>query len=453
MTKGTYLTPRAFIVLAVWQCVGIAAQWSSLCLALYVIAVPLLLALGFADRRSLMAPAAFLVRSDAPEVFELDIPVTVRWRIFADERAPGARPASLAWRAAGSALVTVTPEHGVAPRDGKQQTWTVTQEARAKALGTAAAPVPEIEVRSAAGYWGRRFPVAGKAASWQVVPSRDRVPEQEFERAVSQQRTLFQGARLRMRDRSPDQYLTTRKYRYPDSLRQIDHKKSARYGELMTRTYESLRQQHLVIALDLGRAMTGRIGGSDKLAFYLAAAWTLVDVAIRSGDRVSVFAFSRDVSYMVPRSSQLASFAALHRGDPRLTARPVESDYRLVGETIGVLGAQRSLVVLLTDASRPSLQDELLVSLRGVCRKHLTLTLSLVDRANDVDQLALTQETLPKGPLGTSQLVYAYWLRESLELFRRRMTQLGGGLVTAPERHWLDMTQRVYRLMRDSAHS
>jgi uncharacterized protein (DUF58 family) len=349
---------------------------------------------------------------------------------------------------------------GVTPRvrdGGGTATWEFTQRVRPVALGRTLASAPELVARSAGGVWGRRIFARSNAAEIQVVPSHERMPEQEFERTVMQHRALFRGQRLRLRDRSPDQYLTTRKYRFPDPIRHLDHKKSARYGEPMTRTFESLRQQHLVVALDLGRAMTGRIGQSGKLAFYLAAAWTLIDVALRSGDRVSFFAFARDVAAIIPRSSTLAAFAPVLRGDSRLAVQPVESDYRLVPSTLGSLGAQRSLVVLLTDASRPSLQGELLAALPGVCLKHMTVALSLVDRDYDVDELAMAAarpehaaRRLAEGATGAAQVAYAYWLRDELELFRRRFTRLGGGVVTAPERHWLDMTQRVYGLLRAS---
>src|SRR4029079_18914357 len=102
-----------------------------------------------------------------------------------------------------------------------------------------------------------------------------------------------------------------REYQYPDSIRHIDARKSAKYCQLMTRTYDSLLEHHLILGLDVGRSMYGRMGPSRKLDYYLSACLALAENASQSRDRLSFFAFSQKVHLTVRRSRHMADFRPL----------------------------------------------------------------------------------------------------------------------------------------------
>ena len=63
---------------------------------------------------------------------------------------------------------------------------------------------------------------------------------------------------------SPDLYFSSRPFQYPDPIRFLDQRKTGRFGAPYTKVFESLHEQHLVIALDVSRATRGDIASSLK---------------------------------------------------------------------------------------------------------------------------------------------------------------------------------------------
>jgi uncharacterized protein (DUF58 family) len=281
------------------------------------------------------------------------------------------------------------------------------------------------------------------------------MPEEKFNETIRHQRRLFLGARQLMRGAARDQFHSVRPYVYPDPLRAIDHKKTARYGKLMTRTYDAYHQHHLVILCDLGRSLTGTVGTSAKLAFYLSAAANLARHALAARDQVSLCAFRERVCVTVKRARSHDAFLPLWRGHPELAAAEIETDYNLIAPILRQLAPQRALVVLLADVVRPSVQRSLLESLGPSCRQHRFITLGLIDHRFDLGE-RLAERFAPGNPRTrlapreAAEWIYSYALDAEFVAFRERMTRLPCGVFVAPEMHWLDMVRRVYELMRSS---
>jgi uncharacterized protein (DUF58 family) len=282
-----------------------------------------------------------------------------------------------------------------------------------------------------------------------VAPSRTTLSEQAFSELIQTQRVLHQGARLQTRTRAQDQFHSLRKYQYPDPLRHIDQKKSARLGEPVTRTFDTLRSHHLVIALDMGRALSGTIRGSAKMDYYLSAALALAENALRARDEVSFIAFSQTTHFTIRRTRSLAAFRRLFRSENMFSPRDEESDYSTIPNQLVRMAGSRSIVVVLTDLSKPSVQEGLLQALAPVCRKHLAVVASLNDREVDVEEqvLAFKQENFnEKYP----DLLYGYWLREKQSLFREHLARLGGGSIAVNDAYWMSTVERLYELLRAS---
>lgn len=314
----------------------------------------------------------------------------------------------------------------------------------------------ELGAYSRLGFWFRPLTPKIEPIDFRVAPQSKEISERAFSEMIAAQRLLFEGARLQARSRAADQYLTTRKYQYPDSIRHLDQKKTARTGTLMTRVFDSFFSHHVVLALDLGRAMTGRVSGSSKHDFYLSACLHIARNAVRSRDRISFFAFSNSLHALVAKSRTLAPFESLFKGDKTFAPREFESNFELINETVTQVSGQRSIVIVLTDLSRPSIQQSLLETLGPLCRKHIVVVVSLVEK-----DLRLRERVLNFHPsqLGTNvadfheryaDYMYDYWADEQFRLFRARLSKLGGAALLVSHEDWMTAVDKLYDVLRHS---
>lgn len=291
-----------------------------------------------------------------------------------------------------------------------------------------------------------------------IQPERRRLTEQAFQELLHAQRVLSQGSRLKARSSAPDQFHSIRPYQYPDALRHIDQRKSARYQRPMTRTFEALHQHHLIIAIDTGRSMMGAIQGSAKSDYYLSAALTLAEHALQCRDRVSLISFSQKVHFSIKNTRSLSPFRPLFTGHSAFLPREEESNYRILPQALRQLSGTRAIVVILSDTSKPSVRDNLLESLSLICLHHLTTVVSLQDRDNDLDTQVLSfPENIDRHGEEFKKLyadlIYGYWSKDMTTLFRHRLARIGGGALEISDTHWMSAVERLYQLLRESAYS
>jgi uncharacterized protein (DUF58 family) len=295
-----------------------------------------------------------------------------------------------------------------------------------------------------------------------VMPDEVRITEEAFIELVKTQKLLLQGTRRQMRTRSADQFHSVRNYQYPDPVRFIDQKKTARYGKLMSRTYETFHSHHLVIAFDSGRSMSGEVRSSAKSDYYLSAALALAESAVHQHDQVSLFTFARTCPFVIKASRALAPFRGLYRAAPNFVARDLETDFSLIAAQVDRLSGTRAIVVILTDLSKPSVQASLLAALGPVCRKHLTVVVSLNDPQLDLEPQVLgfkseiANESLRAREIAKdfktkyADLLYSYWVHDQHQLFREKLARLGGGSIVINDSDWMSSVIRLYQLLRQS---
>ena len=84
-----------------------------------------------------------------------------------------------------------------------------------------------------------------------------------------------------------------REYRPDDEFRRIDWTATARTGRPIVRTYRAERNQIVIMLLDNGRVMAGRVDGVPRVEHAMDAAMMLTSVATRLGDRAGLVAFDR----------------------------------------------------------------------------------------------------------------------------------------------------------------
>ena len=165
-----------------------------------------------------------------------------------------------------------------------------------------------------------------------------------------------------LRDHAPD-----------DEFRRIDWSATARTGKLIVRTYRAERNQTVLLLLDSGRVMAGRVEGVPRLEHAMDAVMMMTAVSTRLGDRTGMLAFGRTVRAVVPPSGGRAQLGRIIDAMYALDAQLAESDYRAAFTEAMARFRRRALVVILTELTEPVIAETLLPALPVMVRHHLVL--------------------------------------------------------------------------------
>jgi uncharacterized protein (DUF58 family) len=164
-----------------------------------------------------------------------------------------------------------------------------------------------------------------------------------------------------------------REYGPDDEFRRIDWTATARSGRTIVRTYRAERNQSVLLLLDNGRTMAGRVAGVPRVEHAMDAAMMLTTVATRLGDRCGLVAFDRIVRDVVPparRTDQVSRVTeAMYSLEPELA----ESDYTAAFSQVVARFRRRSMLVLLTDLVDHAIEESLLPALPLITRTHLVI--------------------------------------------------------------------------------
>lgn len=171
-----------------------------------------------------------------------------------------------------------------------------------------------------------------------------------------------------------------RDYVRGDELRHISWTATARRSKLTTRQYQIERDQTILIALDAGRLMTGRIGDETKFDTAIHASLALMAAASRGGDNCGLMVFGRKVKKYLPPNKGIrcidAVLEALHDLEPEL----IEPSYSRAFQFISANSKKRSFIVILTDLVDKESSKELISSLKLLRPRHLPLVVTIGDR-------------------------------------------------------------------------
>ncbi|MDQ3041359.1 MAG: DUF58 domain-containing protein [Acidobacteriota bacterium] len=165
-----------------------------------------------------------------------------------------------------------------------------------------------------------------------------------------------------------------------DELRHISWTATARRSKLTTRQYQIERDQTILIALDAGRLMTGRIGDETKFDTAIHASLALMSAAARGGDNCGLLVFGRKVKKFLPPQKGVrhvdAVLEALHDLEPEL----IEPSYARAFQFVASNSKKRAFVVILTDLVDKESSKELITSLKLLRPRHLPLVVTIGDR-------------------------------------------------------------------------
>jgi uncharacterized protein (DUF58 family) len=218
----------------------------------------------------------------------------------------------------------------------------------------------------------------GKAETVKVYPNARRAREMELKALGANSFLAVQRRAIRRGEGR--EFESMRDYVRGDEQRHISWTATARRSKLTTRQYQIERDQTIVIALDAGRLMTGRIGDETKFDTAIHASLALMSAAGRGGDNCGLVVFGRNVKRFLPPKKGIgqtdAVLEALHDLEPEL----IEPSYRRAFQFIAAKSKKRAFVVILTDLVDKDSSKELINSLKLLRPRHLSLVVTIGDR-------------------------------------------------------------------------
>lgn len=209
--------------------------------------------------------------------------------------------------------------------------------------------------------------------------------------------------------------------------RRIDWKSSARHTKLFARENEAERNNQIVFAFDCGQAMCEPVDGLPRIDRAVSAALTAAWVAMKGGDRVSLFGFARRPEVMTPFYGETRAFHRLQSAAAALDYHPEEPNFTLALATLSARLKRRSMVILFSDFTDPTSAELMVESLGRLVEKHLVLFVTIED-----SELAALQHSEPANIERLATAVAADTLSRQRAIVLQRLRQLGIDVIEAP---------------------
>lgn len=193
----------------------------------------------------------------------------------------------------------------------------------------------------------------------------------EAEMRINRARVLEVGLRSAQGRGGGTEFESLREYSADDEFRRVDWSATARAGKAIVRTYRAERNQTVLVLLDNGRVMAGRVDDVPRVEHAMDATMMLATVATRLGDRFGLLVFDAEVRTVLEPSKMRAQVGhvtdALFDLEPRL----VETDYQGAFAEAVVRFRRRAMLVLLTELNEQAAEEYLVPALPLIARSHL----------------------------------------------------------------------------------
>jgi uncharacterized protein (DUF58 family) len=188
----------------------------------------------------------------------------------------------------------------------------------------------------------------------------------------------FQAGRRKVSRRGEgSEFESLREHQRDDDFRHIDWKASAKRGKLISRQYETERDQRLMILLDTGRLMSPKIGSYRKLDYAINASVHLAQIALHKGDLVGYAIFNDELrAFAEPKKGQ-AQMSHFVRNLTPLQATRLESDYAAVFHHVLRRCSRRTLIVCFTDLGDAASANSLLQAALPLLPRHLPVIVTV----------------------------------------------------------------------------
>lgn len=227
--------------------------------------------------------------------------------------------------------------------------------------------------------------------------------------------------------------------------RSIDWKSSARHVQLLAKEYRTERNNNVIIALDSGRTMCEPLAGLPRIDAAVSAALLTAFVALKDGDRVSLFGFDSHPRVSTRPVSGARSFALLQRVAGSIEYSDRETNYTLALATLATGLHRRSLIVIFTDFADTISAELMLQAVGALLSRHLVLFILFRDEELDGFMAAepATAEDVTKAVTAASllrqrRLVISRLRRLGVHVVEAAHQEAGPALLNA----YIDMKRR-----------
>jgi uncharacterized protein (DUF58 family) len=170
-----------------------------------------------------------------------------------------------------------------------------------------------------------------------------------------------------------------REYTPDDDHRRIDWSATARSQRVIVKTFRAERNQTVVLLLDNGRVMAGRVGGVPRVEHAMDAVLCVTTVATRLGDKCGLVAYDHRVRATVSPASSRSQVGRVTDAMYDLEPQLVESDHRGAFTEVLARHRRRSMLIVLSDLVEQVIGESLLPALPIVSRRHLVVVAAVTD--------------------------------------------------------------------------
>jgi len=254
------------------------------------------------------------------------------------------------------------------------------------------------------------------------------------------------GRRKSARRGEGSEFESLREHQRDDDFRHIDWKASAKRGKLISRQYETERDQRLMILLDTGRLMSPKIGSYRKLDYAINACVHLAQVALHKGDLVGYAIFNDELlAFAEPQKGQ-AQMSHFVRNLTALQATRLESDYAALFHQVMRRCSRRTLVVCFTDLADAHSASTLLQAAQPLLPRHLPVIVTV----SNSEVLAVTKKA-PTNEFEVYRHVAATEIWNDYQRTLRALRSRGVATVSVPAQELSTAAINEYLRIKETA--
>jgi uncharacterized protein (DUF58 family) len=250
-----------------------------------------------------------------------------------------------------------------------------------------------------------------------VIPNIGAVKEEAL-RLFSRDALFGSKSQLERGDGSEFQAL--REFQSGMDHRTIDWKRSAAHRALIAKEFRTERNHPVIFALDTGRLMCAPMGGVPRIDRAIDAALILAYVALKTGDRVALFAFDAKPRVASGAVSGVGGFPMIQKLAAAIDYSTEETNFTLGLTSLSARLERRSLVVVFADFADTTSAELMVENVARLLRRHLVLF--VIFRDQELEGFAAAD---PKEPEDVSRAVVAGALLRERELVVARLKRLG----------------------------
>ena len=248
----------------------------------------------------------------------------------------------------------------------------------------------------------------------------------EAELRINRARVLEVGLRSAQGRGGGTEFESLREYSADDEFRRVDWSATARANKPIVRTYRAERNQTVIVLLDNGRIMAGRVDDVPRIEHAMDATMMLATVATRLGDKCGLMVFDSSVRKVLEPSKLRAHVGKVTEALFDLQPQLVESDYRAAfGEAV-VRFRRRAMLVLITELNEQAAEEYLVPALPLIARRHLIVVGAVRDP--EVEAWAIAPAPDPESAFRRSAAIGALAERARISA---RLRSLGVTVVDA----------------------